>query len=384
MKICFLSCEYGPSLAGGEGVVTQSLAEGLAAAGHEVRVAGLRERGSSAPDEEERNGVTIYRQPVPFFRGGGIWARYQLWRRVRAWAKTGEIDLVDAPLGRGLIAGWGPLPVPVIVRIHGTCAVRLSPLSPPPPVVSRWFERHAAQRADFLCAVSQSVGHLVTHRVLCESRDYTVIPNPVSGLDDVPRQPGSPPTVVYAGGLIERKGVCELIRVWARIHQQIPGVRLLLYGRDSRMQTGSLVSEWITDFLRSPADTGVEILGHVPRQELVQAYSQASAAVLPSHYEAFGMAAAEAMWCGCPLVFTQYGSGPELVCHEQEGLLVNPHEPDRIADELLRLLRDPGFAERLGQAAMHKARTAFSPDQILARNLAFYEDCRNRFATARV
>lgn len=384
MKICFLSCEYGPSLAGGEGVVTQSLAEGLAAAGHEVRVVGLRERGSSEPLQEERDGVTIYRLPVPFFRGGGIWARHQLWRQVRAWARKGEIDVVDAPLGRGLVAGWGALPVPVVVRIHGTCAIRLSPVSPLPPVVSRWFERRAALRADFLCAVSESVGHVVTHRLLCESRDYTVIPNPVSGLGDVSRQPAPPPTVVYAGGLIEPKGICELVRVWARVRRQVPDARLHLYGRDSRMRTGALVSDWIRDFLRSPADLGVEILGHVPRQELARAYSQASAAVLPSHYEAFGMAAAEAMWCGCPLVFTQYGSGPELIRHEQEGLLVNPHEPDLIADALLRLLSDPEFAERLGQAAMRKARTAFSPERILDRNLTFYEDCRNRFVTAGV
>lgn len=384
MKICFLTCEYGPNLAGGEGVVTQSLAEGLAAAGHEVRVAGLRERGCQEPCREEHNGVAIYRQPVPCLRGSGIWARYRLWLRVRGWARAGEIDVVDAPLSRGLVAGWGALPVPVIVRIHGTRAVRVSPISPPPPAVSQWFERHAARRADALCAVSQSVGDLVTHGVLSAPRDCTVIPNPLSGLAELRRSPQSPPTVVYSGGLIERKGVCELIRIWPRVRRQVPGARLLLFGRDSQMGHGAMVSEWIRDFLRMPAEQGVEIRGHVPRQELALAYSQASAVVLPSHYEPFGMAAAEAMWYGCPLAFSQYGSGSELVEHEREGLLINPHEPDSIAEALLCLLLDPEFATRLGQAASRKARTAFALERVLARNLAFYEDCRNRFAAARV
>lgn len=382
MKICFLSCEYGPNLAGGEGVVTQSLAEGMAALGHRVRVAGLLERGCREACLEERNGVTIHRLPIPLPRGGGVWARHQLWKQVLAWVKAGEIDVVDAPLGRGLVAGWGALPVPVIVRIHGTRAARMSPLAPPVPLVSQWFERHAAQRADALCAVSRSVAQFVTRRILGENRECTVIPNPVSGLGDARWHPQAPPSVVYSGGMNECKGICELIRVWARVRRRVPEARLLLFGRDSRMYNGASVRDWVCDFLRDPKGLGVEFRGHVSREELALAYRQAGAVVLPSHYEAFGMAAAEAMWCGCPLVFTQYGSGPELIRDGVEGLLVNPHQPDSIAEALLRILLDPEFAAGMGRAAAEKARAEFAIDRVLARNLQFYEDCRARFAAA--
>jgi glycosyltransferase involved in cell wall biosynthesis len=380
MKICFLSCEYGPSLAGGEGVVTQSLAESLLAAGHEVRVAGLLERGSKWPRYEELNGIPVHRVPIPFFRGGGVLARYRLFRLVRGWAMAGDIDLVETPLARGLAAGWSALPVPVVVRIHGTRAARTSPWEPPPSPVSRWFEHAAAKRADVLCAVSNSVAHLVTHRLLESPRPCTVIPNPIRGFGAAAAwQPTDPPTIVYSGGLIERKGVCELIRVWARVHHRFPNAKLLLFGRDSNMHTGCAVSAWIHDFLRNPEQLGVQICGHVPRTELAQAYRRAAAVVLPSHYEAFGMAAAEAMWCGCPLVFTQYGSGPELVEDGVEGLLVNPHQPDSIAEALLRILLDPEWGASLGHAAARKARSTFDAERALRLNLAFYEQCCQQF-----
>lgn len=384
MNICFLSCEYGPNLAGGEGVVTQTLAEGLAGMGHGVRVVGLRERGCEEPCREVRNGVAVHRLPVPFVRGGGFWARLRIWQLVRRWVGAGEIDLVEAPLGRGLVAGWRPLPVPVVVRIHGTRAARMSPYAPRVSIISQWFERHAARRADFLGAVSHSVARFVVQRILCDdSRPYTVIPNPVAGLADLTWQPDSTPTVVYSGGLIECKGVCELIRIWPRVRRQVPGARLLLYGRDGRLGTGGTVSDWVRAFLRSPEEHGVEFRGHVPRHELALAYSRARAVVLPSHYEAFGMAAAEAMWCGCPLIFTCYGSGPEMIRDGEEGMLVNPHEPDSIAEALIRLFYDAEFSRRIGQAAARKARAEFSLDRVLARNLDFYRDCGDRFAASR-
>ena len=376
MKICFLSCEYGPTIAGGEGVVTQSLAEGLAAAGHEVRVAGLRDRHVRSPIWEERSGVSIHRIPVPRFRGGGVWARYRLWRLVRGWAMSGAVDLVDAPLSRGLVAGWGRLPVPVIVRIHGSHGVCMSPTAPPPSPLSRWFERKGAERADALCAVGSSVARLVTERLLDRSRPCAVIPNPVSGLDAPDWSPEPPATVVYSGGLIERKGICELIRVWPRVRLRLPEARLLLFGRDSVLRTGEMASRWIAKQLRNPEDHGVEIRGQVPREALARAYARAAAVVLPSHYEAFGMAAAEAMWCGCPLVFTRCGSGPELLRDGEEGLLVDPRDPDCIADALLRLLLDPEFAARLGRAAAAKAQARYALAPVLQLNLDFYAKCR--------
>jgi glycosyltransferase involved in cell wall biosynthesis len=199
-------------------------------------------------------------------------------------------------------------------------------------------------------------------------------------LDDSYWHPEVSSSVVYSGGLSERKGVCELVRVWPRIRQEVPGVRLLLFGRDGRMHTGELVSQWIRSFLGDADRLGVEFRGHVPRDVLATAYRQASLVVLPSHYEAFGMAAAEAMWCGCPLVFTQYGSGQELLRDGVEGLLVNPHQPDSIAEALLRILNDSEFAAQLGRAAASRARREFALERVLARNLEFYEDCRLRFA----
>src|SRR5947207_1564060 len=120
MKIGFVCCEYPPGPHGGIGTMTQIIGRALAERGHEVRIAGIYPRNYPAPDFEVDRGVQVWRLRGSHHRLGWIPARHRLFQRIAAWAKEGSIDVVEVPDYEGWAAGWRPLPVPVVARLHGS------------------------------------------------------------------------------------------------------------------------------------------------------------------------------------------------------------------------------------------------------------------------
>jgi glycosyltransferase involved in cell wall biosynthesis len=101
----------------------------------------------------------------------------------------------------------------------------------------------------------------------------------------------------------------------------------------------------------------VQWLGYVTdRAQLDAFYRDASVFVLPTQFEAWGNAVAEAMGCGLPCVTTNVGGLPEVVDDGSTGVLVPPRDPDALAAGLVALLSDPARAEKLGHAGYAKAR----------------------------
>ncbi len=82
--------------------------------------------------------------------------------------------------------------------------------------------------------------------------------------------------------------------------------------------------------------------------------------------EAFGRVACEALSAGTPVVAMREGAVPEVLRDEETALLVEPGDPGAIASAALRLLRDPGLAERLVAAGRRDVLRRFSPERSLA------------------
>ncbi len=82
----------------------------------------------------------------------------------------------------------------------------------------------------------------------------------------------------------------------------------------------------------------VRFLGFVPIETLVVLYRLADVFVFPSLYEGFGLPPLEAMASGAPVVTSNVSSLPEVV--GDAALLVDPYDPDAIADGMRRVLTD--------------------------------------------
>lgn len=93
----------------------------------------------------------------------------------------------------------------------------------------------------------------------------------------------------------------------------------------------------------------------VCQSDLVDWYRAATALVMPSHSESFGLVALEAQACGTPVVAAAVGGLPVAVHDGVTGFLVDGHDPHDWARTLQRFLDHPGLGDRLGHAAAQHA-----------------------------
>jgi glycosyltransferase involved in cell wall biosynthesis len=109
--------------------------------------------------------------------------------------------------------------------------------------------------------------------------------------------------------------------------------------------------------------------------ELVEQYSTARAAVVPSFFEGFGFPASEAMACGLPVIANAAGALPEVVGSDgTAGVLVPPRDPRALARAIEALLAEPGRAERMGIAARARVERVFQWKQAAAGLCEVFEE----------
>lgn len=175
------------------------------------------------------------------------------------------------------------------------------------------------------------------------------------------------PFLLFVGTLEPRKNIPAAIRAFASVADRIPH-HLVLVGPEGWGATA------VFDAIdRHRVRARVHHVGYVPREDLPLFYSAADAFVFPSLYEGFGLPVLEAMACGCPVVASNRASLPEVA--GDAALLVDPEQPDALAQAIERILSDLSFREMLiarGHARVRQFSWAHCAETTLAayRSLA--------------
>ncbi len=109
--------------------------------------------------------------------------------------------------------------------------------------------------------------------------------------------------------------------------------------------------------------------------ELIEQYSTARIAVVPSLFEGFGFPASEAMACGLPVVANAAGALPEVVGTDgHAGRLVPPRDPRAMAGAIADILAEPERAEAMGRAARQRIEAVFPWRDAAAGMISVFEE----------
>jgi glycogen synthase len=370
MKVLMVSWEYPPVVIGGLGRHVHHLSTALAAAGHEVVVLSRRPTGtdpSTHPSSDEISEnvrvVAAAHDPHEFTFSDDMmaWTMAMGHAMVRSGLSLDFTpDVVHAHdwlVAHPAIALAEFYDVPMVSTIHATEAGRHSgwvsgSLSRQVHAVESWLVRES----DSLITCSASMCDEITELFGPGLAETTVIRN---GIDAArwpfaarQRRPG-PPELLYVGRLEYEKGVHEAIAALPRIRRAHPGTTLTIAGDGTQL-------DWLVEQARKHRVLkATRFVGRLDHDELLAALHRADAAVLPSHYEPFGLAALEAAAAGTPLVTSNIGGLGEAVINGETGMSCPPRDVAQLAKAVRAVLDDPAAAQRRARAARERLTSDF-------------------------
>jgi glycosyltransferase involved in cell wall biosynthesis len=291
---------------------------------------------------EDRRGVTRhvpfedgveYVICTPLVRGAG--SRMQRFGRLEVLLRLQQaapllrhVDLIHA---HGAIFHGAPaarlgkrLRIPVVLTIHTGPFEKLLRRR-----ATRILTRRTLERVDCVCAVSEDVRHRI-ERAGIRPKRLEVSYNPVDTNLFRPAAATKPSSrrMTFGGRLEEYKGGLRVARAFASVADRLPGWTLTIAGEGPERHA-------IRDFVdATPALAArVELLGAYTKAEFADLLAASDFFVYPSRYESFGLAIAEAMAAGLPVVAPDRTAPAEFV-DQRSGVLVPPDDINAIANAM--------------------------------------------------
>lgn len=176
----------------------------------------------------------------------------------------------------------------------------------------------------------------------------------------VRRQPN---LILGVGRLVEKKGFDHLIQACHILARRGVDFRCAIIGKgDLRDPLNLLISHL-------GLEKQVKLVGPRPQDGVLAAYKRAAIFALPciigsdGNRDGLPTVLLEAMATGLPAVSTDLTGVPEIITHGEDGLLVEPGDPESLAETLEQLLADAALREQMGQAARRKVETLFDVRQ---------------------
>lgn len=178
--------------------------------------------------------------------------------------------------------------------------------------------------------------------------------------------------ILTVGRLSPRKNVYDVVRAFKMVHRAMPKTTLIICGRKGKQyaQIQTLIEE-------NHLKKAVKHLGFVPNAVRNTLLKMADVFVTLSKWESFGIAAAQALASGTPVVATKVGGLPSFVKHNENGFLVPVGDINQAAESIKVLLKNEEKAISMGEKGRENIATHFTWDEVGEKLRRVYEELLN-------
>ncbi len=301
------------------------------------------------------DGMTVHRLPIWFnISNTPINLIWYWWLKKIFTAEKPDIIHLHSPVPYlPDMASIAAQKIPIVLTYHsGSMLKNKWPIDILITIYEKIYLHKLFKRANAVVAISQD---FAKHRFPQFIAKTSFIPTGV----DLTRFKKSPlPTqteVVTFVGRIEHtsswKGIEQLLQAMVIVLKNRPEAKLQLVGG------GDAIPHYRNRAKELNIDTAITFFGPLVGNDLVDAYKKSNVIVLPStsDSEAFSVSLVEAMASGRPIIGTTIGGTPQVISHGENGLLVPPKNPEKLAEAITLVLRDQKLAQRLADNGSRRA-----------------------------
>jgi glycosyltransferase involved in cell wall biosynthesis len=415
LRVCFVSHEFSPSI-GGAQARAEKQARHLQALGHEVIIVTLR-LNRQWKGAETRDGLPVVRVGGIYRREGELRAGrlghlvvdiglfLRLWRLRHTYDVIHVFQLSPLAAAATLVGQITHKPVIISIACEGPGEVQLAQLRRgamlmPDTLAAKSYLKvdprdlvlgeiaflpllvlgsailRYVQRSNAFYQVLSTRCHSYLVRQGFRAEQIIHIPGSVDTQKFRPAQhrlpdPATPERDIICLARLEySKGVDVLLHAWGRMMHAPAEWRRHLKPRLLLVGTGKCRHQMERIAAELGIGDSVEFLGL--RTDILDLLQRSWGFVLPSRWEGMPNALLEAMACGLPCVATRVSGSEDVIAPGVNGLLVEPEQPEEMAQALRRIIEDAGLAQRLGQEARARVARENQLHSVVEQCLALY------------
>jgi glycosyltransferase involved in cell wall biosynthesis len=256
------------------------------------------------------------------------------------------------------------LSVPLVIKFHGTQSYINQQMGKTVNRKTFLLEKQHIERATAIVSVSRdtAANYSLFYNL---SKHVHILYNSIKPPELIYLANQAESKIVFTGALIKLKGIYSLLKAWKILHKKHPDAILEIFGKG---KINAIIRKAIDEAGRS-----IQYRGFVSKEELYKAMSTAAAAIFPSYTECFALAPMEAMAVGCPVIYTERASGPELITHGTNGLLIDPGNPEQMAEAMSSLIQNESLRIKFSNIGRRTIEEHFNIDRSVQDHIHFYE-----------
>lgn len=290
-------------------------------------------------------------------------------KRLRKHLLALKPDVVHTHETYGLTLGR--LPIPHVFTVHGfdhaNVIAESARFARIRSQLWKRVERYGLARHEHIISITPYVNNMI--EPMTKAHVYN-IDNPVDErFFNVDRRP-KPGRILTVGWISDRKNTLGSVQAFQRVVSKGADAVLVVAGEPRDAGYYQHVKDYVD---RHDLGRVVRFVGHIRHDQLLDELAKASVFLLPSRQENAPMAIAEAMAAGVPVVTSNCCGMPFMVREGQTGFLIDPNDPDQIADRLGMLVGDDGVRNRMEQRSRAIAQDRFHPSAVAEKTVGVYK-----------